>query len=102
MSVYEGQAIPPSGTPQHPTGMAVAGFLAAAALGALAAGLCVATTVLPLAIIGSFAGGPLAGLLLWRALRDSQHYFARGALIFAIVSFLMEGGCTIVWGLSMG
>jgi len=49
----------------------------------------------PLAF-GATVCGPAAGLFLWWFFRDSRYYFARGALTFGIVAFIVSGACWTV------
>jgi hypothetical protein len=37
--------------------------------------------------------GPAVGIALWAATRQRKRVFARGALVFGVVSFLLVGGC---------
>lgn len=70
-----------------------AGFLSAAAL---AAGISILSLVfLPLGFVLIVLSGPIAGLILWGAYRNTKHYFARGALVFGIVSFVTVGVCFV-------
>ncbi|HPO16214.1 MAG TPA: hypothetical protein PLI09_22455 [Candidatus Hydrogenedentes bacterium] len=46
----------------------------------------------PVILALSFSG-PAAGIVLWAVFQRSRKRFARGALVFAVVSFLVVGAC---------
>ncbi|HPO16213.1 MAG TPA: hypothetical protein PLI09_22450 [Candidatus Hydrogenedentes bacterium] len=45
--------------------------------------------------LGFSLSGPLGGFLLWGAYKETKPNFARGALIFVIVSFMIGGTCWV-------
>jgi hypothetical protein len=44
---------------------------------------------------GFCASGPLGGILLWAAYKETKPDFARGALIFCVVSMAIAGTCWV-------
>lgn len=88
----------PSGE-RYPAASATAGFLCAGLLASVGALVCLGTGDPPIVTYGSSACGPVAGMVLWLASRGSFHYFARGALVFGVVCFVMSGACLAFMGL---
>jgi hypothetical protein len=53
-------------------------------------------------IVAISVSGIVAGILLWALFRGSRFNFARGALIFTVVCFVVTGACWIIPPIQIG
>lgn len=97
---------PPAKAPAEGGRIADGDFLEHPALGCLAAVVLSFFVFLTIAIPSGSPGGwviafnvagPVSGSLLWWLFRRSRPLFARGSLVFGIVTFVVLGTCWIVY-----
>lgn len=73
----------------------ISGFFFAALVALIVFLFCFVSQVLILILAGGILSSPASGLILWAINRHTHRGFARGALIFGIVGFIMGGVCLV-------
>ncbi len=73
----------------------IIGFIFAALVAFIVFLFCFVSQVLILILAGGILSSPASGLILWAISRHTHRGFARGALIFGIVGFIMGGVCLV-------